>query len=119
MVLDPQPQRPMSLGNLTSGGGRRRSVIAITGRAPGKQGRRPSCYDLPTFSRQHTYEVMIMIVIMMMIVTCQGTGPGLLNTRVRPLGASLEVPGPGGLQAARRASETVVRNTMVTIRMIN
>ena len=71
MVLDPPPQRPMSLGNLSSGGGRRRSVIAITGRAPGKQGRRPSCFDLPTFSRQHTYEVVIIVILMMiMIVTC-------------------------------------------------
>ena len=120
MILNPPPQRPVSLGNLSTGGGRRRSVIAITSRLPGKQGRRPSCYDLPTFSRQHTYEVII-IIMTMVIMTCEGTaqGPGLLSTRVRPLGASLEVPGPGGLQTGRRASETVVRKSLVTNGKIN
>lgn len=120
MVLDPPPQRPLSLGNLSTGG-RRRSVIAITSRLPGKQGRRPSCYDLPTFSRQHTFEVMMIMTMMTIIMTLEGPpqGPGLLSTRARPLGSSLEVPGPGGLQAGRRASETVVRKQLVTIGKIN
>ena len=94
MVLDPSPQRPVSLGNL-SGGGRRRSVIAITSRPPGRQGRRPSCYDLPSFSRQHSVHTYT-----------EAPHPGLLAPgqlrQSKPRG--LEVP--GGLHT-RRASETL------------
>ena len=49
MILEPK----IGNGSTNSLGPRRKSVITLT-RGQGKTGRRPSYYDLPSFSRQHS-----------------------------------------------------------------
>ena len=98
MILEPRLGN--SIGNLAS---RRKSVITLT-KSQGKAGRRPSCYDLPTFTRQQSinssqYDSQFLSTSSLGVPVFPG------QSKFDMTGA---MTGAGGMKD-RRASETQVR----------